>query len=183
MSFYSVNRGDRGDIVQPVFSSSECTVCITKLNHATRLWRLTWLMSGRPGGFICERVCLYIYYIRLFKECLSKRKHFITLTMKTESHNSCHLSILTVHRIDELSGGRERMISQIHLQCHWSPYILIVIYYYYYWATMFGWPRKSKSTSGSRSNLRYWWLCHMDFRNFISIYVFDVKLFVADNPT
>ena len=29
-----------------------------------------------------------------------------------------------------------------------------------YWATMFGWPQKSRSTSGLRGTLRYWWLCH-----------------------
>ena len=48
---------------------------------------------------------------------------------------------------------------------------------------MFGWPRKSRSISGLRGTLRYWWLCLMDFHNFFSIYVFGVKESIADIPT
>ena len=56
-------------------------------------------------------------------------------------------------------------------------------FWYSYWATMFGWPRKSKSTSGSRGSQRYWWFCLMYFHNFFTIYVFEVKESIADIPT
>jgi hypothetical protein len=42
-------------------------------------------------------------------------------------------------------------------------------------ATSFGWPRKSGSTSGSRTTQKYWWLCLMDFPNIFNIYVSKVK--------
>ena len=48
-------------------------------------------------------------------------------------------------------------------------------FWYSHWATMFGWPRKSRSTSGTEGTWRYWWFCLMDFHNFFSIYVFEVK--------
>ena len=51
------------------------------------------------------------------------------------------------------------------------------------WAAMFGWPWKSKSTSGTGGTRRYWWLCLIDFWNFFSIYVFEVKESIADIPT
>ena len=56
-------------------------------------------------------------------------------------------------------------------------------FWHSYWATMFRWPRKSRSTSGSRGSQRYWWFCLMDFHNFFSIYVFDVKESISDIPT
>ena len=42
-------------------------------------------------------------------------------------------------------------------------------------ATMFGWPWKSRSTSGFGGTLRYCRLGLMDFSNFLIPYVFDVK--------
>jgi uncharacterized membrane protein YhaH (DUF805 family) len=54
--------------------------------------------------------------------------------------------------------------------------------WYSYWATMFEWPRKSGSTSGSRATQRYWWLCLIDFHNFFIIYVFDYKESISDIP-
>ena len=42
-------------------------------------------------------------------------------------------------------------------------------------AAMFGWPRKSRSTSGFTGAQGYWWLGHMDFRNFFIFYVFEVE--------
>ena len=56
-------------------------------------------------------------------------------------------------------------------------------FWHSYWATMFGWPQKSRSTSGSRGSLGYWSLCLMDFHNFFSIYVFEVKESISDIPT
>ena len=56
-------------------------------------------------------------------------------------------------------------------------------FWHSYWATMFRWPRKSRSISGSRGSQRYWWLCLMDFHNFFSIYVFEVKKSISDIPT
>ena len=55
--------------------------------------------------------------------------------------------------------------------------------WYSYWATMFGWSRKSRSTSGTGGTWRYWWFCLMDFHNFFSIYVFRVKESIADIPS
>ena len=40
---------------------------------------------------------------------------------------------------------------------------------------MFGWPRKSRSTSGFTGARGYWWLGLMDFRNIFISYVFEVK--------
>ena len=42
-------------------------------------------------------------------------------------------------------------------------------------ATMFGWPRKSRSTSGFTGAQGYWWLGLMDFRNFFISYIFEVE--------
>ena len=53
----------------------------------------------------------------------------------------------------------------------------------FYWTTMFAWPRKSRSTSGSRGSQWYWWFCLRNFHNFFSIYVFEVKESMADIPT
>ena len=40
---------------------------------------------------------------------------------------------------------------------------------------MFGWPRKSRLTSGPTRTRRYWWLCLVDFWNFFTIHVFEVS--------
>ena len=56
-------------------------------------------------------------------------------------------------------------------------------FWYSYWATMFGWPRKSRSTSGTGGTWRYWWLCLINFWNFFTIYVFEVREFISDIPT
>ena len=48
------------------------------------------------------------------------------------------------------------------------------------WATLFGWPRKSTSTSGTWGTQRYWWLCLIDFWNFFTIYFFEVRESIAD---
>ena len=45
--------------------------------------------------------------------------------------------------------------------------------WYSCWATMFWWPRKSRSSSGTGSTWRYWWLCFMNFRNFSTIYILE----------
>ena len=55
--------------------------------------------------------------------------------------------------------------------------------WYFYRATMFGWSRKSRWTSGSTGTRRYWWLCLVDFWNFFTIYVFEVRESFADIPT
>ena len=56
-------------------------------------------------------------------------------------------------------------------------------FWYSYWATMFGWPWKSRSTSGTEGTWRFWWFCLIDFHNFFSIYVLEVKEFIFDIPT
>ena len=55
--------------------------------------------------------------------------------------------------------------------------------WYFYRATMFGWPRKSRLTSGPTRTRRYWWLCLADFWNFFTIYVFEVSESFDDVPT
>ena len=45
----------------------------------------------------------------------------------------------------------------------------------FYKANMFGWLRKSRSTSGFTGARGYWWLGLMDFRNVFLSYVFEVK--------
>ena len=54
---------------------------------------------------------------------------------------------------------------------------------YFYRATMFGWHRKSRLTSGPTRTRRYWWLCLVDFWNFFTIYVFEVSKSFDDIPT
>ena len=58
-----------------------------------------------------------------------------------------------------------------------------IYFWYSYWATMFRWPQKSRSTSGTGGTRRYWWFCLINFWNFFSIHVFEVKKFIADIPT
>ena len=48
---------------------------------------------------------------------------------------------------------------------------------------MFGWPRKSRSTSGFTETRGYWWLGVMDFRNFFTPYVFEVKEVISGSFT
>ena len=48
---------------------------------------------------------------------------------------------------------------------------------------MFGWPRKSRSTSGTGGTWRYWWFCLMNFWKFFTIYVFEVREFISDIST
>ena len=43
--------------------------------------------------------------------------------------------------------------------------------------------RKSGSTFGTKGTRRYWWLCLIDFWNFFTIYVFEVKESICDIPT
>ena len=54
------------------------------------------------------------------------------------------------------------------------------INFWFFWATVFGWSRKSRSTSGTR---KFWWLYLMNFQNLFSIYVFEVKESIYDIPT
>ena len=55
--------------------------------------------------------------------------------------------------------------------------------WYFYRATMFEWPRQSRYTPVSTRTRRYWWLCLVEFWNFFTIYVFEVREFFADIPT
>ena len=48
---------------------------------------------------------------------------------------------------------------------------------------MLGWPRKSRSTSGTGGTWRYWWLCLKNFWNFFTIYVFEGEESISDIPT
>ena len=67
-----------------------------------------------------------------------------------------------------------------HYSCFWGQGILC---WYFYIATMFRWPRKSRKTSGPAHTCGYWWLCLVDFWNFFTIYVFEVRESFADIPT
>ena len=53
-------------------------------------------------------------------------------------------------------------------------------FWYSYWATMFRWPRKSRSTSGTGGTRRHWWILSYNFWNFFSIHVREVKKSIAD---
>ena len=48
---------------------------------------------------------------------------------------------------------------------------------------MFGWLRKSRSTSGFAGPWGYWWLGLMNFRNFFITYVFGVKEYIFHSFT
>ena len=56
-------------------------------------------------------------------------------------------------------------------------------FWYSYWTTMFGWPRKSRSTSGAGGTQKYWWLYLIDFHTFFGINVFQFKESISDIPT
>ena len=58
-----------------------------------------------------------------------------------------------------------------------------IYFWYSYWATMFRWPWKSRSTSGTWGTRRYWWFCLTNFWNFFSIYVCEVKKSISDIST
>ena len=49
-----------------------------------------------------------------------------------------------------------------------------------YWATMFKWPRKSNVNFRFE---RYWWFCLMNFWNFYTIRVIEVRESIADIST
>ena len=67
-----------------------------------------------------------------------------------------------------------------HYSCFWGQGIHC---WYFYIATMFRWPRKSRKTSGPARTRGYWWLCLVDFWNFFTIYVFEVRESFDDIPT
>ena len=64
-----------------------------------------------------------------------------------------------------------------HYLCFWGWGIHL---WYSYWATIFLWPRKSRSTSGTGDTWRYWWLFLMNFWNFFTIYVFEGEESIPD---
>ena len=68
----------------------------------------------------------------------------------------------------------------LHYLCFWDWGIH---FWYSYWATMFWWPQKSRSTSGTGGTWRYCWLCLIDFWNFLTIYVFEVGESIYDIAT
>ena len=67
-----------------------------------------------------------------------------------------------------------------HCSCFWGQENHC---WYFYIATMFRWPRKSRTTSGPGRTRGYWWLCLVDFWNFSTIYVFEVRESFNDLPT
>ena len=67
-----------------------------------------------------------------------------------------------------------------HYSCFWGQGIHC---WYFYIATMFRWPRKSRKTSGPARTRGYWWLCLVDFWNFFTIHVFEVRESFDDIPT
>ena len=73
-----------------------------------------------------------------------------------------------------------RFLILFDYSCFWVQEIHC---WYFYRATMFGWPRKSRYTSGSTRTRRYCWLCLVEFWNFFTNYVFEVREFFADIPT
>ena len=73
-----------------------------------------------------------------------------------------------------------RFLKFLDYPCFWGQRIHC---WYFYRATMFGWPRKSRLTSGPTRTRRYWWLCLVDFWNFFTIYVFEVSESFDDIPT
>ena len=73
-----------------------------------------------------------------------------------------------------------RFLKFLNYSCFWGQWIHC---WYFYKATMFGWPQKSRYTSGSTRTRRYWWLCLVEFWNFFTIYVFEVRESFADIPT
>ena len=81
---------------------------------------------------------------------------------------------LPVHEVLE---GTDDCLKFLHYVCFWDQGVQCR---HSYWATMFGKPRKSRSTSGSTGTRRYWWLCLIDSHSFFTIYVFEVKESISD---
>ena len=73
-----------------------------------------------------------------------------------------------------------RFLKFLDYPCLWGQRIHC---WYFCRATMFGWPRKYRLTSGPTCTQRYWWLCLVDFWNFFTIYVFKVSESFGDIPT
>ena len=66
------------------------------------------------------------------------------------------------------------------------PYVSEVkesIFHSFTKATMFGWPQKSRSTSGFTGAWVYWLLGLMDFRNFFISHIFEVKESIVNRFT
>ena len=86
------------------------------------------------------------------------------------------------------TGGTWRLLMIVSYEFSKFLYYLCfrrlgIHFWYSYWATMFRWPRKSRSTSGTRGIWRYWWLCLMNFQNFFTIYVLRVRNPLSGVPT
>ena len=55
-----------------------------------------------------------------------------------------------------------------------NPFLILLLSFY---------ARVSPKSQVNFRYRRYWWFCLMNFWNFFSIYVFEVKESIADNPT
>ena len=73
-----------------------------------------------------------------------------------------------------------KFLTFLQYLCFWGQEIH---FWHSYKDTMFGWPPRSKSASGTGGTRRYWCFCLINFRNFFSIHVFEVKKSIADSPT
>ena len=67
-----------------------------------------------------------------------------------------------------------------HYSCFWGQGIHC---WYFYIATICRWPRKSRKTSGPARTQGYWLLFLVDFWNFFTIHVFEVRESFDDIPT
>ena len=112
---------------------------------------------------------------------LRARNPFLTLLL------SCHVRVISKIQVNfryrryskVLRIVSYRFSKFLHYICFWGQEIHCR---HSYWATMFGWPWKSGSTSGTGGTQRYLWFCLIDLGNFFTIYVSEIKESIADIP-
>ena len=189
-----------------------------KVKSRSLLEKMTWAVL-----LIWSSQKFYFMAIFMF---LRARNPFLTLLLSYIAWMTSKIQINFRYRryLKVLMIVSHEFLEFLHYLCfrRW-----VIHFWYSYWATMFRWPRKSRSTSGtggtddfvlwivdmfsvfmfSRSinllltfllsyrvqvtlkiqvnfrYMRYWWFCLMNFWNFFSINVFEVKESIADIPT
>ena len=161
-------------------------------NHVKYLsWHVRWLHKSRSSqSHTWKKMTWPVLLIRS-----SKKFEFIIVFMFSRVRNPFLTLFLSYHvwltskiqvnfryrkYLKVLMIVSYRFLKFLHFLCFWGQGIHSL---HSYWATMFGWPRKSRSNSGTVGTWRYWWLCLIDFLNFFTIYVFEVKESMPDIPT
>ena len=145
-----------------------------KVKSRSRLEKMTWLVfliwSSQKFEF------------RTIFMSSRARNPFLTLLLSYHAWVTSKIQINFRYRryLKVLMIVSYEFLKFLHYLCFrgWGIY-----FWYSNWATMFQWPRKSRSTSGTWGTWRYCWLCLINFWNFLTIYVFEVGESISDITT